>query len=52
MKALDTDGANGHTADNISWISENGNRIQGSLSLDEVDDLLRRIYRNRPELHI
>ena len=51
LKALDTDGANGHTADNISWISENGNRIQGSLSLDEVDDLLRRIYRNRPELH-
>ncbi len=51
LKASDTDGANGHTADNISWISENGNRIQGSLSLDEVDELLRRIYRNRPELH-
>ncbi len=51
LKALDTDGANGHTADNISWISENGNRIQGSLSMDEVDALLKRIYRNRPELH-
>lgn len=51
LKALDTDGANGHTAGNISWISENGNRIQGSLSLEEVDDLLKRIYRNRPELH-
>ena len=52
LKALDSDGANGHTADNISWISENGNRIQGSLSLDEVDELLKRIYRNRPELHV
>lgn len=50
LKALDTDDIHGHTADNISWISENGNRIQGSLSLDEVDELLRRIYRNRPEL--
>lgn len=50
LKALDADGANGHTADNISWISENGNRIQGSLSLDEINELLRRIYRNRPEL--
>ena len=51
LRAHDTNGANCHTADNISWVSENGNRIQGSLSLDEVDDLLRRIYHNRPELH-
>ncbi len=51
LKALDIDGANGHTAGNISWISENGNRIQGSLSIDEVDALLRRTYHNRPELH-
>lgn len=50
LKPLDTDGANGHTADNISWISENGNRIQGSLSIAEVDELLKRIYQNRPEL--
>lgn len=50
LKALDTEGANGHTADNISWISENGNRIQGSLSMDEVNELLRRIFTNRPEL--
>ena len=50
LKALDTDGANGHTAENISWISENGNRIQGSLSLSEVDELLKRIFHNRPEL--
>lgn len=51
LKAMDTDGAHGHTAENISWISENGNRIQGSLSMDEVDALLKRIYQNRPELH-
>lgn len=50
LKSSDTDGFYGHTADNISWISENGNRIQGSLSLDEVNELLRRIYLNRPEL--
>ncbi len=50
LKSSDTDGFYGHTADNISWISENGNRIQGSLSLDEVNRLLRRIYLNRPEL--
>ena len=42
--------ASGHTANNISWISENGNRIQGSLSLAEVDNLLKMIIKNRPEL--
>lgn len=52
LKASDTDGASGHTADNISWISENGNRIQGSLSISEVDELLKRIYKNRPELRV
>ena len=52
LKSLDTTGYYGHTADNISWISENGNRIQGSLSMEEVNELLRRIYRNRPELRV
>lgn len=37
----------GHVANNISWISDDGNRIQGSLSMDEVDELLIRIYINR-----
>lgn len=50
LKSLDTTGFYGHTADNISWISENGNRIQGSLSMDEVNELLKRIYINRLEL--
>ena len=27
----------GHTATNISWISDDGNRIQGSLSMSEVE---------------
>lgn len=51
LKASDIDGANGHTAGNISWISENGNRIQGNLAISEVNALLKRIYQNRPELH-
>ncbi|AIC96507.1 hypothetical protein [Shouchella lehensis] len=42
-----SDGTFGHTAQNISWITENGNRIQGSLSLDEVNNLLRRIFKNK-----
>lgn len=37
----------GHSANNISWISDDGNRIQGSLSMDEVDILLIRTYINR-----
>lgn len=52
LKASSANGTNGHTADNISWISENGNRIQGSLSIEEVNALLKRIYVNRPELRI
>jgi hypothetical protein len=44
-----TGGASGHTADNISWVSANGNRIQGSLSLSEVRDLLRKIAANYAE---
>lgn len=40
------DGTVGHTADNISWVSADGNRIQGSMSLAAVRDLLMRIARN------
>lgn len=40
----------GHNAENTGWISDDGNRIQGSLSMDEVNQLLIRIYTNRPEL--
>lgn len=38
--------AAGHTSDNISWISADGNRIQGSLSLDDVRILIQRISVN------
>ncbi len=41
----------GHNADNIGWISDDGNRIQGSLSMDEVNALLIKIFKNSPELH-
>lgn len=37
----------GHTARNISWITEDGNRLQGNLSLEEVDELILRIIKNK-----
>lgn len=40
----------GHTADNICWMSEDGNRIQGSLSITNVRQLLRRVATNYEEL--
>lgn len=44
---LGADGeAAGHTCDNISWISADGNRIQGSFSLDNVRKLIHRISEN------
>ena len=36
----------GHTSRNIAWISANGNRIQGSMSLEEVRNLLKQIANN------
>lgn len=36
----------GHSAGNISWITDDGNRIQGSLSLQQARNLLRRISDN------
>ena len=36
----------GHTAENIAWISADGNRIQGSMSLQEVRNLLTQITHN------
>src|SRR2546428_7786536 len=35
-----------HHPANISWITEDGNRIQGHLTLKETRDLLLRISRN------
>mgnify|MGYP007135474852 CR=1 FL=1 len=39
-------GAWGHSANNISWISEDGNRIQGNVSLNQVRNLLKMIAEN------
>lgn len=46
LKAVSDDPHSGHTADNISWISSDGNRIQGHLSLEDTHDMIRRIYAN------
>ena len=49
LKATNDDPTSGHTAQNVSWISSDGNRIQGSLSLQEVRNLLNRIQENYQE---
>ncbi len=46
LKLGAADKKTGHTAENISWISADGNRIQGSLSLDDVRVLIQRIAEN------
>lgn len=46
LKLGNDGGSAGHTSDNISWISADGNRIQGSLSLDDVRILIQRISEN------
>lgn len=47
-----SEGASGHTADNISWVSADGNRIQGSMDLRDVRVLLRRIAANYSSLGV
>jgi hypothetical protein len=46
LKLVTDDPASGHTAENISWFSADGNRIQGSLSLKETRELISQIWRN------
>ncbi|MBK8205340.1 MAG: hypothetical protein IPK87_00975 [Planctomycetes bacterium] len=46
LKAVNNDPKSGHTAANISWVSANGNRIQGSLSLAETRAMIRHIASN------
>lgn len=43
LKQAPTSAATGHTAANIAWISADGNRIQGSLSLENTRQMLRAI---------
>ncbi|MEM3442253.1 MAG: hypothetical protein QXM86_00120 [Candidatus Bathyarchaeia archaeon] len=47
LKATNNDPTFGHNAKNISWLSADGNRIQGHLTLQEVNNLLIRIFKNR-----
>jgi hypothetical protein len=49
LKAVNDDPSSGHTAQNISWISSNGNRIQGHLSLRETRAMIHRIYERYQE---
>ena len=46
LKATSDNPNTGHTAKNISWISSQGNRIQGELSVEETRDLILRIIHN------
>lgn len=46
LKAKVNDERSGHTYKNISWISHDGNRIQGSLSLAKARALLKLIAKN------
>jgi len=51
LKLVTDDPASGHIAENIGWFSADGNRIQGSLSLKETRELLRRIQDNYASVH-
>lgn len=46
LKKMSEDPLDGHNQKNISWISDHGNRIQGSLSLKEVKELIKQINSN------
>jgi hypothetical protein len=50
LKAVNDDPTWGHTAANVAWISQDGNRIQGHLSLAQARALLDRVRRNYEEL--
>ncbi|MCD6068896.1 MAG: hypothetical protein K0S33_3722 [Bacteroidetes bacterium] len=46
LKSLAENEFMGHTADNISWVSSEGNRLQGELSVEETRRLVLRIIAN------
>lgn len=52
LKAQNDDPRSGHTAQNISWVSANGNRIQGSLSLNETRAMIHLIAANYKKFDI
>lgn len=52
LKAVNDDPRAGHTAQNIAWVSADGNRIQGSLSLADTRELLRKTQANYTRFNI
>lgn len=52
LKLITDDPTSGHISENIGWLSADGNRIQGNLSLKETRELLRRIQDNYSSLGI
>lgn len=52
LKAVNDSPLVGHSAQNISWISADGNRIQGHLSVPDTRSLIRRIYSNYQEFEV
>jgi len=48
MTPLKTGGR--HVADNVAWVTQDGNRIQGDLTLDQTQKLLDEIYARRAQL--
>ena len=40
-----------HTANNVAWVTQDGNRIQGDLTLEEVQKILEDIYIRRLALN-
>ncbi len=46
LKAETQNEIEGHTPENISWISEQGNRIQGSNSVDFIREFVIKVYHN------
>lgn len=52
LKAINDDPQSGHTAKNVSWVSADGNRIQGSLSLADTRAMILRIAASYEKLGI
>jgi len=46
LKRNNSIGTIGHSQENISWVSEEGNRIQGYYTIDETRNLIKKIYKN------
>lgn len=49
LKAQEADQASGHSADNIAWVTADGNRLQGHLTIDEWRSLLDKIIKNKTQ---